>query len=213
MEYLQELLKTETKDNVAFNKLQIKYREHVRDKESYRLRLHVLEQAIQQDYDSIMIVTTATAVSDPVIVYVNDAFSEMTGYRKEEVYGMSPFLLHGPETSQEVMKRQYERVRNGLSFAGETIHYRKDGSAFHIRWDMHPLRNDEGVITHWVSYQNDITARHTEPDVDTGGKAGEKKNARESISLHNRIRSLSELQITALTHAISCKTDPPSHSN
>ncbi|MDV7397963.1 PAS domain S-box protein, partial [Arthrospira platensis SPKY1] len=47
----------------------------------------------------------------------------------------------------------------GQSFFGQTINYRKDGSEFVNQWDIHPLENEQGEITHWVSYQHDVTDR------------------------------------------------------
>lgn len=157
MEYLQELLRAGPKDHDAFNKLQIRYQELVREKERYRLRLNLLEQAIRQDYDSMMIITATVQLSDAEIVYVNDAFSKMTGYSEEEIIGMSPRILQGTKTDIDVLNKQHTQMKKGQSFVGETVHYRKDRSAFMIQWDIHPLSNEEGDITHWISYQRDIT--------------------------------------------------------
>lgn len=163
MEYIQELLRTGSIDHHAFDKLQIRYQELLREKERYRLRLNLLEQAIQQDYDSLMIITAATHQSDHKIAYVNDAFSKMTGYNKEEVIGKSPRILQGAKTDIHVLNKQEKQLRKGQSFLGETVHYRKDRTVFIIQWDIHPLFNEDGEITHWVSYQNDVTG---ERDVD-----------------------------------------------
>ena len=159
MEYLQELLRTEPKSEDAFIKLQIKYKEVVREKERYRTKLDLLEQATRHVYDSIMITTSAVYTAASEIIYVNDAFSKMTGFSKEEVIGQSPHILQGSNTDSAVLNKQNERMQKGQSFSGQTVNYRKDKTEFTIQWDVHPLANDEGKITHWVSYQHDITER------------------------------------------------------
>ena len=200
MEYLQELLRAEPKVDDAFQKLQVRYQELVREKERYRLRLNLLEQAIQHDYDSMMIFTSATYPSEHKIVYVNDAFSEMTGYNKEEIIGRSPLLLQGPETNVAVLKKLHERMRSGQSFSGETVNYRKDRSEFILQWDVHPLTDTNGRIAHWISYQKDISRQHV-------------RSAFENRPLPKCLKSLSELQIAAIDKALSPNIDHPLSKN
>jgi PAS domain S-box-containing protein len=67
--------------------------------------------------------------------------------------------LQGPKTDRAVLDILKKRLQEGQSFFGHTVNYRKDGSEFVNQWDIHPLTNEEGEITHWVSYQHDITER------------------------------------------------------
>jgi PAS domain S-box-containing protein len=83
----------------------------------------------------------------------------MTGYSAEEVVGKTPRLLQGPRSDRTVLDRLRKKLEQGEVFEGETINYRKDGKEFTLEWQIAPLRNASGKITHFVATQHDITAR------------------------------------------------------
>src|SRR5690625_5381985 len=65
------------------------------------------------------------------IIYVNDAFSAMTGYSPDEVAGRSMSILQCANTDPSVLNQQRKRMNKGLSFHGETVARRKDRSEEH----------------------------------------------------------------------------------
>jgi PAS domain S-box-containing protein len=83
----------------------------------------------------------------------------MTGYTAAEVLGKTPRILQGPRTDKVVLSRLRRNLDNGEAFAGEAVNYRKDGTEFFMEWQVAPLRNAGGKITHFVAIQHDITAR------------------------------------------------------
>jgi PAS domain S-box-containing protein len=127
--------------------------------ETAERNLRLLEAAIRQDYDSILITELSLDDPGPKIVYVNDGFTRITGYSREDVIGKTPRILQGPKTDRAVLDKLKDALRKGHSFFGQTVNYRKDGSEFVNQWDIHPLENEAGEITHWVSYQHDITTK------------------------------------------------------
>lgn len=156
---IEEKLKELSKDDEAFEQLKKIYNELNDKKERNEHHLDLLESAIRNDYDSILITDLNLEKPGPKIVYVNDGFCKMTGYSKEEVIGKTPRILQGPKTDRAVLDRLKSKLTNGQSFFGQAVNYRKDGSEFVNQWDIHPLTDKEGNITHWVSYQHDITER------------------------------------------------------
>ena len=122
-------------------------------------QLDLLESAIRNDYDSIIITELSLEKPGPRIVYVNDGFTRMTGYTKQEVLGKTPRILQGAKTDRAILERLKRRLIEGQAFFGHTINYRKDGSEFINQWDIHPLMNAQGEVTHWVSYQRDVTEK------------------------------------------------------
>ena len=122
-------------------------------------QLNLLESAIRNDYDSIIITELSLEKPGPKIVYVNDGFTRMTGYTKQEVLGKTPRILQGEKTDRSILERLKRRLIEGQAFFGHTINYRKDGSEFINQWDIHPLMNAQGEVTHWVSYQRDVTEK------------------------------------------------------
>ena len=129
--------------------------ERKRAEESLRL----LESAVEQSTESIVITDAQFDFPGPKIVFVNPAFTRMTGYTAAEVIGKSPRIMQGPRTDKAVLSRLRKNLEQGDTFAGEAINYRKDGTEFDLEWQIAPLRNASGKVTHFVATQHDITAR------------------------------------------------------
>jgi PAS domain S-box-containing protein len=121
--------------------------------------LALLGSALQQAQESILITDADLELPGPRILFVNEAFTAMTGYSAADVAGKSPRISQGPRTDRAVIKRLKETLARGGTFQGETINYRKDGSAYDLEWQVAPIRNRRGVITHFVAVQRDISAR------------------------------------------------------
>src|SRR5262245_2087925 len=68
-------------------------------------QLRLLRTAIEQSNESVIIMTARPDPPGPEIVYVNPAFTTMTGYTPEEVIGKTPHILQGPETDRSVLRR------------------------------------------------------------------------------------------------------------
>jgi len=154
-----ELLKKYSKDESSFEKLKDEFKNIYEEAETAKQNLSLLESAIRSDYDSILITELSLEKPGPKIVYVNNGFTKMTGYSLEEVIGKTPRILQGQKTDRAVLDKLKERLKEGQAFFGHTVNYKKDGTEFINQWDIHPLTNSEGEITHWVSYQHDITER------------------------------------------------------
>jgi len=121
--------------------------------------LRLVQTAIEQVDDSVLITDARIDLPGPRILYVNPAFERMTGYNEAEVIGKTPRLLQGPNTGRAVLDRLRAALEAGEPFHGQTINYRKDRTPFYIEWHVAPIRNDRGQVTHWVSIQRDVTER------------------------------------------------------
>ena len=96
---------------------------------------------------------------DLPLTYVNPAFEAMTGYQLEEVRGRNCRFLQGEERDQPGL----EAIRRSITGRSEETavlrNYRKDGTGFWNEVTISPIRNRDGVLTHFVGIQNDVTAR------------------------------------------------------
>ena len=122
------------------------------------LRLKLLETVILQTRESIVI-TEATFNNNllPKIIYVNPAFTSMTGYNPEEIINKSPDFLKGPNTEISVVKKIIRIIQNKEESQLEIRCYKKDKTEFWLRFTMIPIYNSENELSHWVSIQRDVT--------------------------------------------------------
>ena len=121
-------------------------------------RLKLLETVITQSKDSILITEANTAARKiPKIVYVNPAFSQMSGYQSTEIIGKSPNIFKGPKSDSDELKKLLRAIKNEEECLIETISYTKNKEEYWVRFSMIPIFNNEGVISHWISIQRDIT--------------------------------------------------------
>lgn len=129
--------------------------------EEFRLKL--LESVITNANDAVVI-TEAEPFSNPgpKIVYVNEAFTKMTGYSAEEVLGKSPKILHGPQTNPKELLKLREAMMRWQSCEVTTINYKKNGEEFWTNFSVSPVANPEGWYTHWISIQRDVTVQKIE---------------------------------------------------
>ncbi|WP_276373665.1 PAS domain S-box protein [Chryseolinea sp. H1M3-3] len=123
-------------------------------------RLKLLESVITNASDAVMI-TEATPIDNPGprIVYVNNAFTKMTGYSKNEVIGKSPRFLQGPLTSREGLNRIRKTLTTGEPCDLELINYKKSGEKFWLNMAIAPVADNTGKFTHFISIQRDVTER------------------------------------------------------
>ena len=118
------------------------------------LMKRMLENAMEHSFHGVMI--TKAEPGYPV-VYVNDAFVEITGYTPEEMVGQSPAILQGPKTDRDVLDRLNQALSEGKLFHGEAINYRKDGSEFIMEWKIVPIKNENQETSHYLALQRDVT--------------------------------------------------------
>ncbi|RAR60884.1 PAS domain S-box-containing protein/diguanylate cyclase (GGDEF)-like protein [Onishia taeanensis] len=120
-------------------------------------RLNVLERSIEASSNAV-IITDATQPEHPVI-YVNPAFTRITGYRDDQVLGRSGRFLEGPETDPMQAARIQASLDQGQELALTVLNYRSDGTPFWNQLFISPVRDAQGRATHFVGIMNDITER------------------------------------------------------
>ena len=115
--------------------------------------------AMEQSFNAVMMTDAEPGPHGPRILYVNPAFCRMSGYSEEELLGRTPRILQGPATNPDVLARLRDCLRDGTFFSGSTVNYRKDGTRYVVRWNLIPIYDRWGEISHFVSVQQDLTSR------------------------------------------------------
>ncbi|HJZ79882.1 MAG TPA: PAS domain S-box protein, partial [Pyrinomonadaceae bacterium] len=134
-------------------------------------QLRLLKTAVEQTDESVIITTAQFDPPGPRIIYVNPAFTTMTGYTPEEVIGRTPHILQGPKTDRSVLSQLCKDCIAGKVFHGEMMNYRRDRTEIHLEWSAGPVRNNCGEVTHFASAQRDVTERrHVEEELSRSEK-------------------------------------------
>ena len=127
-------------------------------KEQEQLRL--LESAIGNSKDAIVITEAEPfELPGPKILFVNDALVQNTGYSKEEIIGNTPRIFQGEKTDKKELTILKDALKKKEACEIEIINYKKNGEEFWVNVSVFPLKNDKGILTHWVSIQKNITER------------------------------------------------------
>ncbi|MFA6314311.1 MAG: EAL domain-containing protein, partial [Sterolibacterium sp.] len=102
-----------------------------------------------------MMVTDA----DRVILRVNRAFTELTGYTAAEAVGQTPRLLHSGRHNAEFYRVMWETIHRTGGWQGEVWDRRKNGEDYPKWLTISSVKDDEGAVTHYIGAQYDITER------------------------------------------------------
>ena len=121
------------------------------------------EQIVASAND-VIIVTKAQPIDDtgPEIVYVNAAFTRLTGFTPEEALGKTPRMLQGPKTDPETRQRIRDALTHGQPVRVEILNYSKTGGEYWLDLNIVPLRDAAGRITHFAAIERDLTQRKRE---------------------------------------------------
>ncbi|WP_432471705.1 putative bifunctional diguanylate cyclase/phosphodiesterase [Amphritea sp. HPY] len=115
--------------------------------------------AIEQSASMVMITDLGSS-----ICYVNSRFCEVTGYQKEECIGQTPAIIQSAQTSRKTLEHLDRTIHADKEWRGQLQNRCKDGALFWASVVISPIRNADGVTTHFLSTQEDIT--HTQNLVD-----------------------------------------------
>ncbi|MBI5660409.1 MAG: diguanylate cyclase [Nitrosomonadales bacterium] len=102
-----------------------------------------------------MVITDA----DGVILRVNQAFTEATGYAAEEAVGQTPRLLKSGRHNAGFYSEMWETLQRTGKWQGEIWDRRKNGEIYPKLLTISAVKGDGGVVTHYVGADHGITER------------------------------------------------------
>jgi diguanylate cyclase (GGDEF)-like protein/PAS domain S-box-containing protein len=113
-----------------------------------------LDSAVDQAADGIMITDT-----NGTILFVNPAFTKMTGYSSTEAVGQSTQVLKSGRQPLGFYEELWSAVQSGKVWQGELINRRKDGTFYNEEMRIAPVRDAHGKTTGYIAIKRDVTER------------------------------------------------------
>ena len=115
-------------------------------------RQALLARALNATQDAVVI-----ANEQAQILFVNQAFEDLTGYRSDEVLGRTPKFLQSGEHTPAFYAQLRDALARGDSCQTTSANRRKDGSIYHAAQTITPLKDEAGATQHYVSVIKDVT--------------------------------------------------------
>lgn len=102
--------------------------------------------------------------ADGLILRVNRAFTETTGYTSEEAVGQTPRLLKSGRHDSDFYRAMWDTLNRTGKWQGEVWDRRKNGEVYPKWLTITAVKGNDGVVTHYVGSHLDITARKQSED-------------------------------------------------
>lgn len=114
----------------------------------YRLFIEAVEQA-----------PMAISITDKKanILYVNDAFSKVTGYQSTDILGENESRLSDKSTPRHVYYDLWHTISSKKTWRGTLCNRHKAGHRYLADLTIAPMLDDQGAITHYIGMHRDIT--------------------------------------------------------
>ncbi|MGA2141788.1 MAG: PAS domain S-box protein, partial [Brevinematales bacterium] len=113
-----------------------------------------LSFAIEQSPSCIIITDISGSIE-----YVNSRFEELTLYSREEVIGRNPGILKSGDMPAKDYAHLWNTIKNGGTWRGFFHNKKKNGDLYWESASISPIKNGEGVITHFIALKEDITEK------------------------------------------------------
>ncbi|RMH60785.1 MAG: PAS domain-containing sensor histidine kinase [Zetaproteobacteria bacterium] len=119
-----------------------------------RKELEMLAEALQDAGDSVLITDL-----EGTILYVNEAFCEVTGFSREEALGNNPRMLSSGKHDKAFYRRMWSDLLNKGCWRGELWNRRKNGELYPEALDIRAVRDASGAIKFFVGVFSDLTEK------------------------------------------------------
>ncbi len=117
-------------------------------------KLRKLSRAVEQSPTTIFITNLKGEIE-----YANPSFTKVTGYSLEEVIGQNPRILQSGVHPEEFYKHTWDTILSGNVWQGEICNKKKNGELYWEIASISPIKNEEGIVNHFVAVKEDISER------------------------------------------------------
>ncbi|CAK7329043.1 unnamed protein product [Dovyalis caffra] len=170
-----------------------------------------LPRASQELKDALSTLQQTFVVSDATkpncpIMYASSGFFTMTGYSSKEVIGRNCRFLQGADTDPNEVAKIRDAVKNGTSYCGRLLNYKKNGTPFWNLLTVTPIKDDRGKTIKFIGMQVEVS-KYTEGVND---KALRPNGLPKSLIRYDARQKAKALD--SLTEVVQTLKHPKSHS-
>lgn len=134
-------------------------------KERLQDKLHISEENFEDIYRRAQLYEKAIDESnilsrttdDGTILYVNNRFCEITGYREEEIIGKTHAIVRHPDTPKKVFADMWKTIQSGRVWNGVLKNRKKDGSPYWVDSTIIPIKDKEEKIIEYMAIRHEVT--------------------------------------------------------
>lgn len=125
--------------------------------------IKLMNKVITNTSDSVMIMEAIPLDEPgPRIIYINQAFTKLTGYSENEIIGKTPRVLNGPETDTNTLREIRASMEKSEPVNFTLLCYKKSGETYWANRVITPVDDEHGNISHWISVERDFTEQKME---------------------------------------------------
>jgi PAS domain S-box-containing protein len=128
--------------------------EDITERRAEDLRLRLLERAVEHSPVSIVVTDREGRIE-----YVNEKFTQLTGYTRAEALGQNPRVLNSGRNPPELFRELWTALLAGSEWHGEFHNRKKNGELFWEDARISPIKDDAGAIVRFIALKEDITER------------------------------------------------------
>jgi two-component system sensor histidine kinase/response regulator len=122
-------------------------------------QIRMLSMAVEQSPNTVLITDLEANT-----VYVNDAFTRITGYSRDEMLGHNPRILKSGKTPTATYDAMWTALTAGKAWTGELINRTRDGNEQIHSTTIVPIRGEDGKVYQYVAVKEDVTAQRRQED-------------------------------------------------
>ncbi|MDP1829061.1 MAG: diguanylate cyclase [Archangium sp.] len=126
-----------------------------------------------------------------VIVWVNRAACQITGYAEGELVGQHTRVLKSGTHDPSFYRQLWETVSRGDTWSGTIVNRRKDGALYHEEQTIAPVLDEVGAVTHFIAIKQDVSARQQDQAALAAAHAELERRLGEIESLNQQLREQS----------------------
>lgn len=121
-------------------------------------KLNLPLSTLEHNHDGAILMAPVSGNADPLIIYVNEAFEQLTGYKRADAIGASPRILIGERGQFGWVDRMRRRMQSQLVFHERCMLRCANEEALAVSVEAHPIAGDNGQIVYWLVKMHDLAS-------------------------------------------------------